>query len=439
MLRNFDILTEEPTPAVELYFQQCSISVTCHDLGMMAGTLANRGVNPITGKQAIRGEYVESVLSVMGSCGMYDYAGEWIYSVGMPAKSGVSGGIIAVLPGQLGIGVFSPLLDGRGNSVRGIQVCSALSRHCDLHLLNRRSVGNSAIRLIFTGADFNSSRVRTPRQSQELHLKGAALKVYQLQGNLNFASTEAVVRDVFAHVEQIDRIIFDFKRVLSINESACRLFYQMLVKFDHLGKSVLFTHVETAPLLRRYMKIKLGPERAELFRAVSDNDLALEWCENQLLEGSESPADTTVAVPRDQFELCASLSPAELETFGSFLKRKAYHQSEVIIQAGDQAREIFFLARGRVSVFIALEQGGRKRLATFSAGMTFGEMAFIDGSPRSAEIVAETEVECDLLNHADFERLGKAHPGLEIKLLESLNLSMCRRLRKANRELSLFQ
>jgi len=72
----------------------------------------------LTNRQAIRGEYVESILSVMGSCGMYDYAGEWLYRVGMPAKSGVAGGVIAVLPGQLGIGVFSPPLDSRGNSVR---------------------------------------------------------------------------------------------------------------------------------------------------------------------------------------------------------------------------------------------------------------------------------------------------------------------------------
>src|SRR5204862_4646762 len=133
MLRNFDILVEDPNPAVELYFQQCSVSVNCHDLGVIAATLANRGINPITGKQAIRGEYVESVLSVMGSCGMYDYAGEWLYRVGMPAKSGVAGGIIAVLPGQLGIGVFSPLLDNHYNSIRGVQVCNELSRHFDLH------------------------------------------------------------------------------------------------------------------------------------------------------------------------------------------------------------------------------------------------------------------------------------------------------------------
>ena len=74
---------------------QCSISVTCRDLGIMAATLANGGVNPCTGKQAVSRKYVENVLSVMGSCGMYDAAGEWIYNVGMPAKSGVSGGILA--------------------------------------------------------------------------------------------------------------------------------------------------------------------------------------------------------------------------------------------------------------------------------------------------------------------------------------------------------
>ena len=134
----------------------------------MAATLANRGVNPITGKQAVRGEYVESVLSVMASCGMYDYAGEWLFRIGMPAKSGVSGGVIAVLPGQLGVGVFSPPLDARGNSVRGIRICDDLSRSFDLHLFNNPNASRSVIRLDFTGAEVNSTRVRTAEESREL-------------------------------------------------------------------------------------------------------------------------------------------------------------------------------------------------------------------------------------------------------------------------------
>src|SRR6185369_14660220 len=119
-------------------------------------TLANAGINPVTGERALRSEFVADVLSVMTTCGMYDYAGQWVYSVGMPAKSGVAGGVLVVLPGQLGIGVFSPRLDPRGNSVRGIRVCEDVSRHLDLHLLNRPSVGKVALRMKCTGAQLRS-------------------------------------------------------------------------------------------------------------------------------------------------------------------------------------------------------------------------------------------------------------------------------------------
>jgi glutaminase len=99
---------------------------------------------------------------------------------------------------------------------------------------------------------------------------------------------------------------------------------------------------------------------------------------------------------------------------------------------------MFFLARGSVIVFVPLESGGRKRLATFSAGMVFGEMAVIDRAPRSAMIVADSPVVCDALDVEDFERLGTTHPRIKIKLLEKLTVILSRRLRKANRKLSVF-
>lgn len=179
----------------------------------MAATLANRGTNPLTGRQAIRGEYVENVLSVMGSCGMYDYAGEWIYNVGIPAKSGVSGGVIAVLPGQVGIGVYSPRLDPRGNSVRGIRVCDELSRHWDLHMFNRQTSGRSTIRRKFTGAELNSSRVRTSQEMAVLRESGDGIRVYQLQGNLAFATTEVLVNEIVQNFGSIDQLVIDLKRV----------------------------------------------------------------------------------------------------------------------------------------------------------------------------------------------------------------------------------
>ena len=112
----------------------CSVLVTCAQLAVMAATLANGCVNPFTGDRALPRDRVRDVLSVMYTCGMYDAAGQWAYEVGVPAKSGVSGGILAVVPGKIGIGVFSPGLDVYGNSVRGVSVCHEIASHLGVHV-----------------------------------------------------------------------------------------------------------------------------------------------------------------------------------------------------------------------------------------------------------------------------------------------------------------
>lgn len=142
------------------------------------------------------------------------------------------------------------------------------------------------------------------------------------------------------------------------------------------------------------------------------------------------------AKPAD-YQLFSAFSKKELELIQPLLQPRTFKPGQKIINAGDAAREVFFLAHGRVSVF--LPGGQRHRLATFSPGMSFGEMAFIDGAARSANIVAETDVECHLLALEDFQRLGKTHPALKIKLLEQLCLDLTAKLRKANRELSVFE
>ncbi len=134
LMLNFGMIDQRVDENLDLYFQQCSLMVNCQDLAVMAATLANHGVNPITAETAISPGYIKDMLSVMYTCGMYNFAGEWAYKVGIPAKSGVCGGIIGVVPNQMGIGVFSPPLDFRGNSVRGVKVCEALSDYLRLHL-----------------------------------------------------------------------------------------------------------------------------------------------------------------------------------------------------------------------------------------------------------------------------------------------------------------
>jgi glutaminase len=143
LLLNFGMVHNDAEQALEVYFKQCSILVTCRDLAMMAATLSNMGRNPITGDVVFDHRCVKDMLSIMFTCGMYDYSGHWAYQVGVPAKSGVSGGVMAVVNRQLGVAIYSPLLDRHGNSVRGIGVCTDLAAQLGLHAFDIMNSGSS--------------------------------------------------------------------------------------------------------------------------------------------------------------------------------------------------------------------------------------------------------------------------------------------------------
>ena len=115
--------------------RQCSLLVTAHDLAAMGATLANGGVNPLTGARVIAADHCRRVLAVMMTCGLYEQSGDWLYDIGLPGKSGVGGGIVTVSPGKGGLGTFSPPLDAAGNSVRGRLATAELSRQLGLNLL----------------------------------------------------------------------------------------------------------------------------------------------------------------------------------------------------------------------------------------------------------------------------------------------------------------
>jgi glutaminase len=123
----YGFIKSDPAQATDVYTEQCSISVNAKDLATMAATLANGGKNPVTGKQAMKAENVPEVLAVMATAGLYDDSGKWLYHTGLPAKSGVGGGIIAVSPGKFGIAVVSPPLDAAGNSVRAQKAIADIS------------------------------------------------------------------------------------------------------------------------------------------------------------------------------------------------------------------------------------------------------------------------------------------------------------------------
>jgi len=123
----YGLIKANPDQATDLYTRQCSINVNAKDLAMMAATLANGGKNPVTKKQVIDPNLVPKILAVMSTAGLYDNSGQWLYMTGLPAKSGVGGGIIAVSPGKFGVAAFAPPLDAAGNSVRAQKAITDIS------------------------------------------------------------------------------------------------------------------------------------------------------------------------------------------------------------------------------------------------------------------------------------------------------------------------
>ncbi|HET6473430.1 MAG TPA: glutaminase A [Pseudomonadales bacterium] len=419
MLRNYDIVSEDPEPALELYFKQCSILLDCRDLALVAATLANGGVNPLTGQRAVRAEFVDPILSVMTTCGMYDFAGEWVYRIGMPAKSGVGGGIVAVLPGQLGIGVYSPALDTRGNSVRGVRVCEALSTDLGLHFLRPPRPATGTVRSRYTLATVRSKRQRPAAEARVLDEHGARVAVYELQGDLRFSTVECVVREIVGCEDPVEFVVLDFKRVSHADVAATRLLAALVRSCAVAGREVVFTRVRRGDLFGSFSN-ELDPRAANHVSFQPQLDLGLEWCERQLLQ-RHAPARTRDSVPSlAEHRLCAGLDGGDVAWLEQRVERRDYEPGAAIVRKGDPADALFFLVRGEVSVVVALPDGGFKRLSTLSPGMGFGESALIAGGVRSADVRADTAVECYALTTARFVALERERPTLMIRLLVNL-------------------
>lgn len=228
MLRSHDILTEDAGAVVDGYTRQCSVLVTTRDLAMMAATLANRGVNPLSGEQVVPEGVVRQVLSVMFSCGMYDAAGDWTTQVGIPAKSGVAGGLIGALPGRIGIATFSPRLDSHGNSVRGVSLFERFSSDMGLHVMEVPSAGRAVV-----------------RSSHVLGSGPDALRVLELQGGIGFAGAERVVREVLDTDPQETRVAIDLTRVHAIDDVARRMVLEIARRLTLDGRQVYLVDPET--------------------------------------------------------------------------------------------------------------------------------------------------------------------------------------------------
>jgi glutaminase len=429
LLRNYSVVEGDVDAILDVYFRQCSILVTARDLAIMAATLANNGLNPVTGEQVMKPYAVARTLSIMTSSGMYDYAGEWVYRVGMPAKSGVGGGIVAALPAQLGLGTFSPPLDDHGNSVRGLKICEALSRHFGLHMLNRSGDVRTSIIADYDIGGISSRRSRLPRDQQILEEHREEVRVIELVGAHSFATVDYVSRRVAERPAPL--LIIDFHRVASITTAAGLLLADILRSRTAGAATVILAGIEPDSQIWVTVHPLVGDIAGVRLFALLDQ--AIEWAEDQVIfRNGGNVVDKNSSHLKEQ-ALLAGLSDDELASLAVLGAGRTYRAGQRIVAADEPGASLFFLQSGMVSV--KLPSG--VRLASLDQGMEFGEMALLDGR-RTADVWADTDVSCLELPIEEFDRFRREHPQIGERIARNLAAILARRLTYANAKIDLL-
>ena len=420
---NFGMIEGNVEEHLDLYFRQCSLLVSARDLALIGATLANGGVNPVTRQRAISAENVRSVLSVMNTCGMYDYAGGWQFSVGLPAKSGVGGGITAVLPGQLGIGTFSPRLDAVGNSLRGVHVCEDISANFRLHLFEDRGGGLVPLRRVYRGDEVHSKRMRRPDQTRLLDRFGHLIAVYELQAELGFIEAERVTRRIVEDMGSAYYFVVDLTRALRIDGVAVTLLNTARRSLQEAGKG--FAVVSISGDL---------PQSFEQDVHFPNIDLALEYFEDRLLEQAGGSLAGT-AIPLEQFDVLAGLDEQKLSQLTRRLRMLTFERGTTLITANSPANELFFLLDGHVDIAVRVGNGPSHRVSTVEAGTAFGELALFGNGPRTADVIAASKGTVMVLDRDALEDLQQNAPEAHSALLIAVGASLADRLRRANAEI----
>jgi glutaminase len=421
LMKNSGALPEEASveEVVETYFRQCSTLVDCRDLATMAATLASNGVNPVTGERAVREDTVRNVLSVMASCGMYDAAGDWLYNVGLPAKSGVAGGIIAVLPGQLGIAVYSPPLDEHGNSVRGVKVCEELSAALHLHVMSPPRRPAPPVRATHTCVESRSKKLRSAEEQAVLNSRGGRVRAIELQGEVNFAAGELISGAVLEDCEALEYVILDFGSVRDVDPVVVPIIGGLVEAFEATGGQFAFSETRRLPAFTDMLNAWREQNGLPPVRTFRDLDTALEWTEQGLLAESGLGVETG-EMPLSEHGATWNLNEAQLETLAGLLERREYPSGTLIYAEDDPVTEILLVTRGTINVLGTGPDGEVRRFATLSAGMSLGEIAMLGHRGRLGYSEAAGDVAAWALTEEAYAQLREDDPETLTLMLENM-------------------
>ncbi len=424
LMRNLGMLEGDPEAILRLYFRQCSLLVTTDDLAVAAATLAAGGRNPVTGRRALDERLNERILSIMQTCGMYDAAGAWAVDVGFPSKSGVSGAVVAVLPGQAGVAVYSPPLDGRGNSLRGIEVCRRLAGDFGLHPHRDRGHPAGVIRGAYRGGRARSTQTRTAAEYACIEAHGDDLTVVEVQGLIRFAETEFLVGFVVDDPTRSRIVVLDGRRALLVDDHLLPMFAELADLLAASGRTLVLAGFDAPGIPSGFDRL------ATSFAQVDD---AVEWWEDDVLANHFPDSASDAARPVTEQELLHGLAGDDLDAVLGALSYGVLEPGAHLAREGKPADAVFLLLSGQVSVRLGTPSTpGSARVAAFGGGVAVGELALLEGGVRSASLVADTRVEFATLTVEDFSRISAERPTVRAVVMGNLARSLALRLRRAN-------
>ncbi|GAA5225706.1 glutaminase A [Paeniglutamicibacter antarcticus] len=422
LLRSFDIIETDPTPVLEDYFRACSVMVNTHDLALMAATLANGGTQPATGVQVMSKDAVQRTLSVMTTCGMYDDAGAWIAAVGLPAKSGVGGGLIAVLPGQLGLAIYSPALDEHGSSVRGVAASERISSDMGLHFVRAARLGRSAIRENYDITQVPSHIRHTEAAENLLEEFGERAHIIELAGDLLFAGTESMVREVSELDEWVELVILDLRRVDEVDTIAVEMILQLHRELTAEGRTL-------ALVQERHF------EALESLRSFSSRNNAVEWAQSTLLQRHGTPEMMPEKVAVRDFAALAPLDEADIALLESLMEETRIEDGRIVRRTGQEFGGVYFILSGKVFTS-SVQEGKPVRHSTLSAGMTFGEIALGSDGEQSTRVTSMGQLHLKVLSAEAITALEAENPGAALRFWKAIARDAYTRVESAIKDAS---
>jgi SulP family sulfate permease len=300
-------------------------------------------------------------------------------------------------------------------------------------------MGKSAVRRKYLGSQIRSKKVRNREGSEILDRLGTKIVVFELHGPIFFGSGDNLAGEIHDAMGGARYCILDMKRVNEIDSSGAKSIVRASKALRKEGKTLLISYLREGGIIREFLSLMRFEKEFGEDRIFPDTDAALEMAENELLY-SEGVDAQPKEMNLDEIDLLKDFTDDEIRILEKELKRREFCRADIAINTSEEDRDLYFLLSGSVSIRIPLKEGNHsKRLATYPAGTVFGEMAFLDGAPRSAEVVCDEDSVISVLPYEKFQVLTAQKPELALKLIRSIAVEVSRRLRSTSLEVAYLE